>query len=76
VSRADSNRPRVDQLHVKEDIMGFRDLVPWTKGQQLSTGQEAFDPYQHQLKHKGGGVTAASLISTRLSSKGAKGDTP
>jgi HSP20 family protein len=24
--------------------MGFRDLVPWTKGQQLSTGQEAFDP--------------------------------
>jgi HSP20 family protein len=25
--------------------MGFRDLVPWTKGQQLSTGQEAFDPF-------------------------------
>jgi HSP20 family protein len=25
--------------------MGFRDLVPWTKGQQLSTGREAFDPF-------------------------------
>ncbi len=25
--------------------MGFRDLVPWTKGQQLSTAQEAFDPF-------------------------------
>ena len=25
--------------------MGFRDLIPWTKGQQLSTGQEAFDPF-------------------------------
>jgi HSP20 family protein len=35
----------VDQLHVKEDIMGFRDLIPWTKGQQLSTGQEALDPF-------------------------------
>jgi HSP20 family protein len=25
--------------------MGFRDLVPRTKRQQLSTGQEAFDPF-------------------------------
>jgi HSP20 family protein len=25
--------------------MGVRDLVPWTKGQQLSTGREAFDPF-------------------------------
>ena len=25
--------------------MGFRDLIPRTKGQQLSTGQEAFDPF-------------------------------
>jgi HSP20 family protein len=25
--------------------MGIRDLVPWTKGQQLSTGREAFDPF-------------------------------
>ena len=25
--------------------MGVRDLIPWTKGQQLSTGQEAFDPF-------------------------------
>jgi HSP20 family protein len=25
--------------------MGFRDLVPWTKSQQLSTGREAFDPF-------------------------------
>ena len=25
--------------------MGFRDLIPWTKGQQLSTGREAFDPF-------------------------------
>jgi len=25
--------------------MGLRDLVPRTKGQQLSTGQEAFDPF-------------------------------
>ncbi len=25
--------------------MGIRDLVPWTKGRQLSTGQEAFDPF-------------------------------
>ena len=24
--------------------MGIRDLVPWTKGQQLSTRQESFDP--------------------------------
>jgi HSP20 family protein len=24
--------------------MGVRDLIPWTKGQQLSTGREAFDP--------------------------------
>jgi HSP20 family protein len=25
--------------------MGFRDLVPWTKGQQFSTGHDAFDPF-------------------------------
>ena len=25
--------------------MGIRDLVPWTKGQQLSTRQESFDPF-------------------------------
>lgn len=25
--------------------MGIRDLVPWTKGRQLTTGQEAFDPF-------------------------------
>jgi HSP20 family protein len=25
--------------------MGIRDLVPWTKGQQLSTSQEPFDPF-------------------------------
>ena len=25
--------------------MGFRDLIPWTKGQQLATGREAFDPF-------------------------------
>jgi hypothetical protein len=25
--------------------MGVRDLVPWTKDQQLSTGREAFDPF-------------------------------
>jgi HSP20 family protein len=25
--------------------MGFRDIVPWTKDQQLSTGHEAFDPF-------------------------------
>jgi HSP20 family protein len=25
--------------------MGFRDIIPWTKGQQLSTGQQAFDPF-------------------------------
>jgi HSP20 family protein len=25
--------------------MGIRDLVPWTKGQQLSTGREGFDPF-------------------------------
>ena len=25
--------------------MGIRDLVPWTKSQQLSTGREAFDPF-------------------------------
>jgi len=25
--------------------MGIRDLVPWTKGQQLSTRQEPFDPF-------------------------------
>jgi HSP20 family protein len=25
--------------------MSFRDLVPWTKSQQLSTGREAFDPF-------------------------------
>ena len=25
--------------------MGIRDLVPWTKGLQLSTGPEAFDPF-------------------------------
>jgi len=25
--------------------MGFRDLVAWTKNQQLSTGHEAFDPF-------------------------------
>jgi HSP20 family protein len=25
--------------------MGIRDLVSWTKGRQLSTGQEAFDPF-------------------------------
>jgi len=25
--------------------MGIRDLVPWNKGQQLSTGREAFDPF-------------------------------
>ena len=25
--------------------MSVRDLVPWTKGQQLSTGREAFDPF-------------------------------
>ncbi|MBR0793781.1 Hsp20/alpha crystallin family protein [Bradyrhizobium jicamae] len=24
--------------------MGFRDFVPWTRSQQLSTGREAFDP--------------------------------
>jgi HSP20 family protein len=45
VWRADSNSPRVDRLHVKEDIMSVRDLIPWTKGQQLSTGREAFDPF-------------------------------
>jgi HSP20 family protein len=45
VWRADSNSPRVDQLNVKEDIMSVRDLIPWTKGQQLSTGREAFDPF-------------------------------
>jgi HSP20 family protein len=39
------NSPRVHQLHVKEDIMGFRDLIPRPKGHQLSTGQEAFDPF-------------------------------
>ena len=36
---------RAGQFHVKEDIMGIRDLVPWTKSQQLSTGREAFDPF-------------------------------
>jgi HSP20 family protein len=30
---------------VKEDIMGIRDLVPWTKDRQLSTGQQALDPF-------------------------------
>jgi HSP20 family protein len=25
--------------------MGIRDLVPWTKGQELSTRREAFDPF-------------------------------
>jgi HSP20 family protein len=25
--------------------MGIRDLVPWTKSQQLSTGRDAFDPF-------------------------------
>ena len=25
--------------------MGIRDLVPWTKGQQLPTGREPFDPF-------------------------------
>lgn len=25
--------------------MGFRDLIPWTKGQQLAVGHEAFDPF-------------------------------
>jgi HSP20 family protein len=25
--------------------MGVRDLIPWTKGQQLSTGHETFDPF-------------------------------
>ena len=25
--------------------MGFRDLVPWTKSQHLSTGHDAFDPF-------------------------------
>jgi HSP20 family protein len=25
--------------------MGIRDLVPWNKSQQLSTGREAFDPF-------------------------------
>src|SRR6201987_1751021 len=25
--------------------MGVRDLIPWTKGQQLSTRQESFDPF-------------------------------
>ena len=25
--------------------MSVRDLIPWTKGQQLSTGREAFDPF-------------------------------
>ncbi|WP_338829930.1 Hsp20/alpha crystallin family protein [Bradyrhizobium sp. 27S5] len=25
--------------------MGIRDLVPWSKGQELSTGREAFDPF-------------------------------
>ena len=25
--------------------MGIRDLVPWTKGQQLTTRQEPFDPF-------------------------------
>src|ERR1700750_1198027 len=25
--------------------MGVRDLIPWTKSQQLSTGREAFDPF-------------------------------
>jgi HSP20 family protein len=25
--------------------MGFRDLVPWTKSQQLSTAHDAFDPF-------------------------------
>jgi HSP20 family protein len=25
--------------------MGIRDLVPWTKGQPLSTGREALDPF-------------------------------
>ena len=25
--------------------MGIRDLVPWGKGQELSTGREAFDPF-------------------------------
>jgi HSP20 family protein len=25
--------------------MGIRDLVPWTKGQQLPSRQESFDPF-------------------------------
>lgn len=25
--------------------MGFGDLIPWTKGQQLLTRQEPFDPF-------------------------------
>jgi HSP20 family protein len=45
VWRADSNGQRVDQPHVKEDIMSVRDLIPRTKRQQLSTGREAFDPF-------------------------------
>jgi hypothetical protein len=44
MSRADGISPRVNQLHVTEDIMSFRALVPQTKGQQLSTGRDAFDP--------------------------------
>jgi HSP20 family protein len=30
---------------MKEDIMGIRDLVPWSKGQQVATRQEPFDPF-------------------------------
>jgi HSP20 family protein len=28
-----------------EDIMGFRDLVPWTRNQQLTPARDAFDPF-------------------------------
>jgi HSP20 family protein len=45
MSRADSDRPRVDQHRIKEDSMSVRDLIPRTKGQQLSKEQEAFDPF-------------------------------
>jgi HSP20 family protein len=37
--------PRENKLHVEEEVVGIRDLVPWTKGRQLSRGQEAFDPF-------------------------------
>jgi HSP20 family protein len=43
--RADASRPRGTSHQFKEDDMALRDMVPWSRQQQLAPSRDVFDPF-------------------------------